>query len=45
MTRNMLSGPDRFASLYTDLSNPVTNHIYMNIGYKPLADSVVYVFR
>lgn len=45
LTRSILDGPGKFASLYTDLSNPVSNRIYMNIGYEPLADSVVYVFR
>jgi len=45
LTRSILKGPGRFASLYTDLSNPVSNHIYMNIGYRPLADSVVYGFQ
>ncbi|WP_339321421.1 GNAT family N-acetyltransferase [Paenibacillus sp. FSL W8-0194] len=45
LTRSLLSGPGRFASLYTDLSNPVSNRIYMNIGYRPAADSVVYGFK
>lgn len=26
--------------LYTDLSNPTSNHIYQSIGYKPIANSV-----
>lgn len=45
LTRNMLRGPYQFTSLYTDLSNPVSNRIYMNIGYEPKADSVVLVFK
>ncbi len=45
LTRSLLSGPGRFASLYTDLSNPVSNRIYMNIGYRPAADLVVYGFK
>ncbi|MGF7045548.1 putative GNAT family acetyltransferase [Paenibacillus sp. DS2015] len=45
LTRNMLRGSYQFTSLYTDLSNPVSNHIYMNIGYEPKADSVVVVFK
>lgn len=44
LTRNMLRGPYQFASLYTDLDNPVSNKIYMNIGYEPLADSVLLKF-
>ncbi|WP_160297269.1 GNAT family N-acetyltransferase [Paenibacillus sp. IHBB 10380] len=45
LTRNMLRGPYQFTSLYTDLSNPVSNRIYMNIGYEPKADSVVLEFK
>ena len=29
------------AVLYTDLSNPTSNHIYMDIGYKPHMDSIM----
>ncbi len=28
----------RFCFLYTDLANPTSNHIYMEIGYRPVAD-------
>ncbi|OAB43348.1 GNAT family N-acetyltransferase [Paenibacillus glacialis] len=45
LTRNMLRGPYEFASLYTDLSNPISNHIYMKVGYEPRSDSVVLVFK
>ncbi|OAB26899.1 hypothetical protein PMSD_24510 [Paenibacillus macquariensis subsp. defensor] len=45
LTRNMLRGPYEFASLYTDLSNPISNHIYMKVGYEPRSDSVVLVFN
>ncbi len=31
------------ATLYTDLSNPTSNSIYMKIGYQPYCDSVVLV--
>ncbi|MGD6843402.1 GNAT family N-acetyltransferase [Bacillus infantis] len=31
----------KFCSLYTDLANPTSNHIYQEIGYKPAADSVM----
>lgn len=44
LTRNMLRGPYEFASLYTDLSNPISNHIYMKVGYEPKSDSVVLAF-
>jgi uncharacterized protein len=34
----------RFCFLYTDLANPTSNRIYMNIGYEPVCDSVDYAF-
>lgn len=34
----------QFCSLYTDLSNPTSNKIYTEIGYVPIAESVVYKF-
>jgi uncharacterized protein len=34
----------KFCSLYTDLDNPVSNSIYMKVGYEPVADSVEYRF-
>lgn len=33
-----------FVLLYTDLSNPTSNHIYQNIGYEPVRDVDVYEF-
>ncbi|WP_377888994.1 GNAT family N-acetyltransferase [Alkalihalobacillus sp. R86527] len=35
----------QFCTLYTDLSNPTSNSIYMKIGYKPVGDSIVYTFE
>lgn len=32
-----------YCSLYTDLSNPTSNSIYMKIGYKPVVDSAMYL--
>ncbi len=34
-----------FCTLYTDLDNPTSNKIYMNIGYKPIADSIMINFK
>lgn len=34
----------QYCSLYTDLSNPTSNSIYMKIGYQPVIDSIVYTF-
>ncbi|WP_430886552.1 GNAT family N-acetyltransferase [Fusibacter sp. JL216-2] len=33
----------RVATLYTDLSNPTSNSIYMKIGYEPYSDSIALV--
>jgi len=35
----------RFCSLYTDLANPTSNHIYQTIGYRPVQDSVALRFN
>lgn len=37
------SGYD-FCTLYTDLSNPTSNSIYMKIGFQPVCDSSQYTF-
>ncbi|WEG10833.1 GNAT family N-acetyltransferase [Pullulanibacillus sp. KACC 23026] len=34
-----------FCTLYTDLSNPVSNKIYQQIGYQPVGDSIVIKFN
>jgi len=40
VTRKVLND-NKVATLYTDLSNPTSNSIYMKIGYKPYCDSVM----
>lgn len=40
VTRHILEYKE-MATLYTDLSNPTSNSIYMKIGYKPHCDSIV----
>lgn len=42
--RDTLKGGCDFCTLYTDLSNPTSNSIYMKIGFKPVCDSVEYSF-
>jgi predicted GNAT family acetyltransferase len=37
----LIIGDGRKATLYTDLSNPTSNSIYMKIGYEPHCDSVM----
>jgi len=33
-----------YCFLYTDLSNPTTNHIYQAIGYRPVIDVSEWLF-
>ena len=42
--REILRSGYDFCTLYTDLSNPTSNSIYMKIGFKPICDSVEYSF-
>jgi predicted GNAT family acetyltransferase len=42
--RDILQSGYDFCTLYTDLSNPTSNSIYMKIGFKPVCDSVEYSF-
>jgi predicted GNAT family acetyltransferase len=42
--RDILESGYDFCTLYTDLSNPTSNSIYMRIGFKPVCDSVQYSF-
>ncbi len=42
---NQLAEGRRFCFLYTDLANPTSNKIYMDIGYEPVCDSVDYAFE
>ena len=42
--RDILKDGYKFCTLYTDLSNPTSNSIYMKIGFKPVCDSVMYAF-
>jgi predicted GNAT family acetyltransferase len=38
LSQRLLDEGFSFTSLFTDLANPTSNQIYMNIGYQPLAD-------
>jgi uncharacterized protein len=35
----------QFCFLYTDLANPTSNKIYVEIGYEPVCDAVDYAFE
>jgi uncharacterized protein len=39
-----LAAGRQFCFLYTDLANPTSNKIYMDIGYEPVCDAVDYAF-
>lgn len=45
LSRQILNEGYSFCTLYTDLANPTSNHIYRKIGYQPVEDSVVYEFK
>lgn len=42
--RDILRSGYDFCTLYTDLSNPTSNSIYMKIGFRPVCDSVEHSF-
>ena len=44
LSQSMLDSGYAFCSLFADLANPVSNHIYQKIGYRPVCDYVVYDF-
>ncbi len=41
LSQRLLDEGNRFCTLYTDLSNPISNKIYQDIGYRPIADSTM----
>jgi predicted GNAT family acetyltransferase len=43
-TKEQLDGGRDYCFLYTDLSNPTSNKIYMKIGYERVCDSAEYAF-
>lgn len=45
LSQQLLDEGRQFCFLYTDLANPTSNHIYMDIGYQPVCDVNVYRFR
>jgi len=44
LSNMLLKQGKTFCSLYTDLSNPISNSIYQHIGYKPILDCYHYRF-
>lgn len=45
VSADRLAAGRSFCFLYTDLDNPTSNRIYMDIGYRPICDSVDYAFE
>ena len=45
ITRARLDAGRRFCFLYTDLANPTSNKIYVDLGYERVGDSREYSFR
>jgi hypothetical protein len=44
LSQQLLAEGYLFCTLFTDLSNPVSNHIYEKIGYTAVADFHEYYF-
>jgi predicted GNAT family acetyltransferase len=44
VTKQLLDGDREYCFLYTDLSNPTSNRIYMNVGYERVCDSAEFAF-
>ena len=45
LSRLLLEEGKQFCSLFTDLANPTSNHIYQEIGFRPIGDFDEYRFR
>jgi predicted GNAT family acetyltransferase len=44
LSQRLLDDGRKFCFLYTDLANPVSNHVYQKIGYETVTDATVYSF-
>ncbi len=45
LSQHLLNIGYKFCSLFTDLSNPISNNIYMKIGYRAVCDYKGYSFK
>src|SRR5690606_19300246 len=45
LSQHLLDSGYKFCSLFTDLANPISNSIYMKIGYKPVGDYDGYIIQ
>jgi uncharacterized protein len=44
LSQKLLDEGRKFCFLYTDLANPISNHVYQRIGYESVTDATVYSF-
>ncbi len=44
-SQRLLDEGRQFCFLFTDLANPISNHIYRAIGYEPVSDVTEYLFQ
>lgn len=45
LSQHILDEGKAFCTLFTDLANPTSNHIYQQIGYRPVNDFALYTLR
>jgi predicted GNAT family acetyltransferase len=45
VSQYLLDSGRKFVTLFTDLANPISNHIYQEIGYVPVCDADEYKFE
>ncbi len=45
LSQDLLESGYHFVNLFTDLANPISNGIYMKIGYHPVCDFRMYKFK
>ncbi len=45
LSQKLLDEGRTFCTLFTDLANPTSNHIYQAVGYRPVCDYTLYRFR
>jgi predicted GNAT family acetyltransferase len=45
VTQTILDSGKKYSVLYTDLSNPISNSIYQQIGYEPVMDATMWNFN
>ena len=44
LSEKIIQSGNKFCTLFTDLDNPTSNQIYINIGFRPICDFNEYIF-